>query len=400
MASRIVGQPGLLRAINLRAAFELVASQGPLTTTHVVQGTGLSKPTVSEVLRQLLELGLIRRVGRTRGQVGPSSQLYGVDPQSARVLGIDVGRHWLRVVAADLSGKVITRLDERVRRRNAYAMIDQLDRLVSRVSAEAGAGKRSVTVVGTPGVLRPGASHFVLAPLLPGWERPAVLTELLDRLPGPVIIENDVNLGAIAECSQGIGRGVGVFVLLWIGNGLGMAVVLDGKLHRGASGLAGEIGYLPIGSFDHIKRGRGMARWNAGAYERSVCAGAFLELAEEAGLGHVSTAAAVIDAARDGNAAACGVVSTIAERLAYGVAAVAASLDPELVILGGGIGAGAGHLLVEPMRRTLEQISPMQPRLAVSDLGSAAVLDGAVSEGVRRIKQDIFGADELAEVVM
>ncbi|MBK5333485.1 MAG: ROK family protein [Ilumatobacteraceae bacterium] len=137
------------------------------------------------------------------------------------------------------------------------------------------------------------------------------------------MFENDVNLAAIGELARGTGRGVRDFVLVSIGTGLGMGVVLDGRLHRGASGLAGEVGYLPtVGS------------------ER------------------VETAT-------------------------------------ELVILGGGIGigTGAGPLLLEPLRRNLAAISPLQPRLGSSELGSAAVVDGAVTEALRLVVDRIFDVD-------
>jgi predicted NBD/HSP70 family sugar kinase len=381
-----------LRAINLRATFELVASDGPVAATHVARNTGLSKPTVSEVLRQLLELGLVTKVGRTSGQVGPSAQLYDVNPECGSVLGIDVGQQWLRVVASDLSGNTIARADERTRRRSARHAVEQIDRLVAQVEAEADGSPRRLAVVGTPGVLRPGESHLALAPQLPGWEQPEVLKELRERLACPVVFENDVNLAAIGELARGAGRGVRDFVLISIGTGVGMAVVLDGKLHRGASGLAGEIGYLPIGPDGHSSR-RGTARWHEGPFERSVSARAVIELAKAAGFGAASSAAPVIDAARNGDGVALSVVATIAERLAHGVAAVAAVLDPELVLLGGGIGSGAGRLLLDPMRTTLESISPLRPRLAISELGTSAVLEGAVTEGMRHLMDQMFGAE-------
>src|SRR3954468_17917721 len=99
-----VGQPGLMRTMNLRAVFELIAGEGPVAATRLVQATGLSKPTVSEVLRQLLDNDLIARAGRTTGQVGPSAQLYEVSGESGVVIGVDVGYEWVRVVSSDLSG--------------------------------------------------------------------------------------------------------------------------------------------------------------------------------------------------------------------------------------------------------------------------------------------------------
>lgn len=387
-----VGQPGLMRTMNLRAAFEIVAAEGPVTATRLVQGTGLSKPTVSEVLRQLLDYGLIARAGRTSGQVGPSAQLYEVSSASGVVIGVDVGYEWVRVVSADLSGKVIARADERARRRRARDLIEQVGQLVEQVAGPIGSTTRYLAVVGTPGVFRPGDSHLALAPHLPGWERPEVLSSLRDRVACPVVFENDVNLAAIGELARGAGRGVRDFVLVSIGTGLGMGVVLDGRLHRGASGLAGEVGYLPTAGAEHIEAAIGPLR-GQGAMERLVSSHAVIELAKDSGMSHAGSAAAVIDAARAGDPAALQVVATIASRLAFCIASIAAVLDPELVILGGGIGTGAGPLLLEPLRRNLAAISPLRPRLGISELGSAAVVDGAVTEALRLVVERIFDVD-------
>ena len=384
-----------MRTLNLRAAFEIVAAEGPVAATRLVQGTGLSKPTVSEVLRQLLDFGLIARAGRTSGQVGPSAQLYEVNGASGVVIGIDVGYEWVRVVSADLSGSVIARADERARRRRARDLVEQVGRLVEQVSGPVGSTTRYLAVVGTPGVLRPGDSHLALAPHLPGWERPEVLSSLRDLLACPVVFENDVNLAALGELARGAGRGVRDFVLVSIGTGLGMGVVIDGRLHRGASGLAGEVGYLPTAGAERIDASTSPPR-GQGPMERLVSSHAVIELAKEYGLPQAASAAAVIDSARAGERAALRVVAVIAERLAFCIASVAAVLDPELVILGGGIGTGSGPLLLEPLRRNLASISPLRPRLGISELGSAAVVDGAVTEALRLVVDRIFDVDGIS----
>ena len=127
--------------------------------------------------------------------------------------------------------------------------------------------------------------------------------------------------------------------------------------------------------------------------ERLVSSHAVIELAKDSGMPHAGSAAAVIDAARAGDPAALQVVATIASRLAFCIASIAAVLDPELVILGGGIGTGAGPLLLEPLRRNLAAISPLRPRLGISELGSAAVVDGAVTEALRLVVERIFDVD-------
>jgi predicted NBD/HSP70 family sugar kinase len=390
-SSGAIGQPGLMRTLNLRAVFELVAQDGPVATPRLVQVTGLSKPTVSEVVRQLVERGLVAKAGRTSGRVGPSAQLYEVSSTSGVVLGIDIGYEWVRVVSADLSGKVIARAEERAKRRSGRQLVEQVGQLVDQVAGPPGSCTRYLALVGTPGVLLPGDSHLALAPQLPGWEQPAVLSSLRQLVACPIIFENDVNLAAIGERARGAGRGVRDFVLVSIGTGLGMGVILDGHLHRGALGLAGEIGYLPMAGMSTASAGAPTR--GPGATERLLSSHAVVELAKQAGMSYVTSAAAVIDAARAGEPAALAVVDSIAERLAHCVASVAAVLDPELVVIGGGIGTGAGHLLIEPLQRNLASISPLRPRLAVSELGSAGVVDGAMTEALRLVVERLFDVD-------
>lgn len=385
-------KPSLLRAINLRATFMAIHEGGPAAAARIVEVTGLSKPTVSGVLNQLLDARLIRKVGRTAGQVGPTAQLYDVDPRAGHVLALDVGHDWVRVAVANLRGEIVGCTEERTEVGAAHQVVEQLGDLVRALLAKLDVEPDEVmqAVVGTPGVIRPGDDHLSLAPNLPGWERPEVLADLRALLGVPVAFENDVNLAAIGEQATGAGQDVDDFVLIAIGTGVGMAVVLGGALHRGASGLAGEIGYLPLSFDGPITRAEGMA-WQEGTFEQSVSSAAVTALAQEAGVENASTAAAVFDAARSGDRAAAGVVATIADRLAHGVAAVAAVLDPELVVLGGGIGTGAGELIVEPMTERLQRLSPLRPRVAISQLGSGAVLHGAVAEGVRLGFERIFG---------
>jgi predicted NBD/HSP70 family sugar kinase len=389
-------QPSLLRAINLRATFELVHGIGPIAAPHVVRDTGLSKPTVSEVLSQLLELGLLRKVGRTSGLPGPSAQLYDINPRAGWVLCLDIGHEWVRAVLVDLTGAEAARSAARTRR-TATTVIAQMRKAGEEVTARAGItlGDIHQVVVGTPGVIRPGEDHLSLAPQLPGWEKPNVTSAIREALVAPVVFENDVNLAAVGEQVAGIARGSQDFVLISVGTGLGMAAVVDGALRRGAAGLAGEIGYLPV-SMNATRRHPQRGVWRTGGFERLVSSAAVIALAQEKGLSSVRTAEAVFAAARAGDARARRVIDTEAQRLAHGIAAIAAVLDPELVVLGGGIGAGGGDLLLGLIEEWLATISPFSPRLAVSTLGAGAVIAGANAIGLRLAFDRIFGSEPSA----
>lgn len=386
-------KPGLLRAINLRTTFELVHAHGPSAAPQIVRATGLSKPTVADVLAQLVDLGLLRRVGRTTGSPGPTAQLYDVNPRAGWVLSVDVGRQWLRTALCDLSGHVVMRTSSRTRK-SARAVIAQIHAAVDSLAADVGITRGSLTqaVVGTPGVIRPGDDHLSLAPQLPGWESPHVVASLREDLEAPVLFENDVKLAAVGEHVEGVARGTDDFVLISLGTGVGMAAIVDGALRRGASGLAGEIGYLPL-KVEGGRAHRHDTAWGTGAFERLVTASAITELAASGGLDADEGAAGVFTAARRGDARAERIVEVLAKRLAYAVATVSAVLDPDLVVLGGGLGTGGGDLLLPLLRDALVAISPFSPRLAVSGLGADAVIAGANATGMRMALDRIFGAD-------
>jgi len=397
LARREAGQPSLLRAINLRAVFDLVQARGPVGAPGLVRESGLSRPTVGEIAAQLLELGLIHRVGRTSGSPGPGAQLYDVNPAAGWVLSLDIGHEWIRAGLTDLTGTTVGRTASRTSAASAADLIVELRRAGDRLVEEARIQPQDLdqVVVGTPGVLRPGDDHLSLAPNLPTWEGPEVVRGIVSAFEAPVQFENDVNLAAIGEHVHGVARGVDDFVLLSVGTGVGMGVILGGELWRGATGLAGEVGYLPIDMDDG--RHRSPARWGAGPFEALASSTGVLALAQANGLERAATAADVFSAARSGDAAARSIVEVEAGRLAHAIATIAAVLDPELVILGGGIGAGAGDVLLGPIQAHLAVVSPFAPRLAISSLGSDAVVSGASALGLRLALDRIF--DRAASVV-
>jgi predicted NBD/HSP70 family sugar kinase len=381
--------PSLLRAINERDALELLRLAGPLSRAEISRRSGLSKPTVSLALARLEQAGLVREVGRTSGGKGASALLYDLNPRAGWVLGIDVGRGWVRCALSDISGRPVARRDERAQARSGRSLIAQLGALARQVTGEAGIDLGDVTraTLGSPGVLQRGRGRVVLAPNLPGWQRPGVVDAIRAELGIDVEVENDVNLAAIGERWHGLGREVDNFVLLSIGTGVGMGVVLGGQLHQGSTGAAGEIGYLPIGPGDvHDPASR-----RTGTFEAAVGAGAVVALARQHGMRQVRSAEQVFAAARRGDAPARRIVGVQAERLALGIAAVAAVLDPDLVVLGGGIGHNAGDLLIEPLARELRAVSPFQPRIAVSALGTDAVLQGALATALAAAQEHVFG---------
>ena len=381
------GTPSLLRAINERSVLELIHRRGPLSRAQVARVSGLSKPTVSLALTGLLEARLVREVGRSRGERGPSAALYELNPGAGWVVGIDIGRHWVRAAIADITGTPVARRDERARVTSARALIGQVGSIAHRLAGEAGVQWSQVThaAIGNPGVFDPAHGYVTMAPNLPGWGRQGLVEAVRKELGTNVTFENDVNLAALAERTHGLGRNVPNFVFLWVGTGIGMALVIDGQLRRGAHGAAGEIAYLPIGPGDpHDPANR-----RRGTFEEAAAAAGIVRQALSLGMRRPLTVEQIFTAARRGNRTAQKVVRSEGARLALAIATITPVLDPELVILGGGIGRN-GDLLLDPIERELRQLLPFRPRVAVSALGDDAVLQGAVAIALEAARDRVF----------
>ncbi|GLY63594.1 ROK family transcriptional regulator [Amycolatopsis taiwanensis] len=379
-----VGTPASMRELNQRAVLERLRAGGAATRPRIAADTGLSKPTVGQALLDLEQHGLVRTAGRTVAGPGRAAVVYEVNPAAGYVLGVDIGRGLIRAAVADLSGDVVARLDRPNKARSSSALL----RTVRDCAEEAvGAARLRLpelvaTVVGTPGVPDPSSATLHQAPNLPGWERTGLLNELRLVMGTDLIVENDANLAAIGEHEAGAARGVDVFVCLTVGTGIGMGIVVNGSLFRGAHGAAGEVGYLPYGWPPPGTPPR------QGRLESAAAADSVVALAAEQGLS-VPTAKEVFELAREGDQRALRVVEEEAERLAFVVSSVTAVIDPALVVLGGGIGKNI-DLLAEPLNRALANATPLRPEIVPSQLGEEAALTGAITIAVRTARDVVF----------
>jgi predicted NBD/HSP70 family sugar kinase len=377
--------------MNERAVFAEIFRLGKASRPELAQATGLSKPTVSVALANLERAGLLQTVGLRAGVAGRSALLYEVRPEAGWVLAVDIGRAYVRLAVADLVGRVVARRQAPSRSARAADLVEQLTRLAREVTVEAGASPEEVTlaVFGTPGIHDRATGRLHLAPNLPGWNRAGAVERLAEVSGQQFLVENDTDLAAVAEAVHGLGAGVSHFAYISIGTGTGMGIMIDGKLYRGSQGAAGEISYLPVGEGDPVlsepkSRSRGM-------FESVAAADGIVAVARRLGMDDVSTAKDVLDAARRGDPVAQRVVAIEADHVAHAVASVAAVLDPELVVLGGGIGAQAGDLFVGPVIERLRHLVALRPpRIEVSTLGTDAVLLGALAVGLTAARDLVF----------
>ncbi|MEU4350940.1 ROK family transcriptional regulator [Streptomyces sp. NPDC023838] len=415
MAGTTPGTPRVLRAMNDRAALDLLLEHGPLSRTRIGKLTGLSKPTASQLLARLEAAGLVVATGTTEGRPGPNAQLYAVNARAAHVAGLDVTPERIRAAVADVAGDVVGEFEVRAPGRRAAESVvrqvtDALDGAAK--AADLVRGDLHRVVIGTPGAFDPGTGRLRYASHLPGWHSPALLDELAAALPMPVEYENDVNLAAIAEQRLGAARGHDDFVLLWNEGGLGAALVIGGRLHRGFTGGAGEVGFLPVPGVPLVRQ---VTKANAGGFQELAGGQVLPRLAREFGVpdipggSPVEVATALVTraaevAAREATAAGATegpagegsdgpyrrLLETFATGLATGLASMVAVLDPELVVLSGALISAGGEPLRALVQHELGELAASRPRLVIGEVRHQPVLRGALESALAATRDEVF----------
>jgi predicted NBD/HSP70 family sugar kinase len=381
---RLAGSSKLLRAMNESATLEHLLDRGSLTRGDLRALTGLSKPTTSDVLRRLTDAGLALVVGHTRGGPGPNAEIYAANPAAAYAAAVsvretaDLSRPEITCALIDLAGTVHARTQDRV----DLADTDPLTTvggLVDRLTERAGLNRSVVSHVhlGVPGSYDAAAGVIRHIDVL-GFGRRGLVAELGERLGATVVVENDVNLAAIAERGRGVGADGDSFALVWFGEGLGLAIDQGGQLLRGARGGAGEIGYVPVGFGGPPQDMQGL-----------VGGPAVVELATVHGLtgtGPGEVVAAAVEGRQD------AFLDELAARVAQCVAAVAGVLDPPLIVLAGEVAQAGGENLAERVRAAITSATPLDISIAVTGITDDAVLLGAVDAGLRAVRDELINA--------
>ncbi|MEU4832949.1 ROK family transcriptional regulator [Streptosporangium sp. NPDC023615] len=421
------GTPSLLRAINDRAALQALLERGPLTRPEIGALTGLSKPTASQLLIRLQGAGLVVLDGIREGLPGRTAEVYRLNPDAAHVAALDVKRAGIDVRIADITGAVVGEHHlptpgrgggdavERVRAALEGAGAATTDRTATAVAAtttapagaaRAGAGAGTAAgavairraVIGVEGAIDPGTGRLAYATSkdMPGWQIPDLVRTLSDGLGMPVAVENNVNLVAQAEQAHGAGRGHRDFVLLWADEGLGSALVLDGRLHRGATGGAGEVGYMPTPG---APTARETGRYANHGYQALTGGPAVLKILRSYGVRGGDPAQAVLNAVR-ASAGGRGARSDdaraglrdIASRLALGLAAITSVVDPEVIVLTGGTLLAGGETLRELVEHELHALTIPRPPLLLSTVEGNPVLAGALDLALAGAREEVFGS--------
>ncbi|MFJ5223232.1 ROK family protein [Streptomyces sp. NPDC088400] len=377
------GDLSQLRRLNALAAIGALRGEPALTLTEIAGRTGLSRASTEDVVRELLARGWVVEAAPTSGTVGRPARRYRFRADAGRVLGIDIGGHKVLALVADLDGEVQhsarVAVTPSMGRTERLAAVDEAVR-----AALAGANTAAtgvwVTGVATTGLVD-GTGRVMLSEALPEWTGLDVAAHVGELVSGPVLVENDCKLAALAESWRGVARHAKDVVFLLAGLRTGTGLIIDGKLHRGFGNAAGEIGALPAAGW--VRAAGHLRSWPADSPRTD-------------GAGDPHTAAEdVFRAAREGDRKALTAVRRYVRDLSVGTSALVLTLDPELVVIGGGFSRSA-DLIVEPLRRELDRWCLRTPEVRVSGFGDEGVALGALRLALDHVDRGLSTSGEIA----
>ncbi|QPZ37809.1 ROK family transcriptional regulator [Paramicrobacterium chengjingii] len=381
------GTPSWLGATNDQKALALLLEYGVLTRNRLGELSGLSKPTASQMVSRLEAAGLIEPVGEIAGSRGPTAMSYGVRRKLAIGVAIDVQPEVTRSVVIDAAGGDYPVVEDfHARSRGDKDAATELTGAVHRACAQAGVDPARVrgAVVGVQAAVNASTGELSFTDEMPGWPRENINTRLSADLGFDVVVWNDVKVAAVAEREIGVGKDLGSFALFWVGNGLGVAFDIRGEVLAGASGGAGEIGYLsaPLRAADLDPRARDLQDLISGDAIASI-AQAYGVSAER-----FEDLLAAIDASNERD----GMLTQIAERVALGIAPVLAVLDPEAVILSGPVGVMGGDVLAREVAAAIENHTRWHPLIQSTGVTQPPVLAGAACVLKERLTEGLIAA--------
>jgi|YNPNPStandDraft_1061719.scaffolds.fasta_scaffold32857_1 glucokinase-like ROK family protein len=391
---------GRMREMNRSLILNVIRQEGSVSRAAIARRTRLSRSTVSSIVSELLEANLVHEVGRGRSSGGRRPILINLNYSAGYVVGVDLGATHIIVLVANLNGDVIARREADFSVAvGPDAGLNQIADAVRQCLADAGISLERVLGVGmgVPGPVEYAEGRVVAPPIMPGWHGVALRDRLARELGVPVYVDNDANLGALSEHCHGAGRGYANLAYIKVGTGIGCGLILGGQLYRGESGSAGEIGHVTIdengppckcGSYGCLESMAGGPAIALRA-QQAIRAGQATSLAAIQPLESI-TARDVALAAQKGDKLAQQLFAEAGRHIGVALASLANLLNPGLIIIGGGV-AQAGRLLLDPIRKTLEQRA-LQPvaqstRVVQSVVGRDASALGAVDLALQEVFQ-------------
>jgi glucokinase-like ROK family protein len=370
----------LVRRLNRSAVLDLIRTGKPIARAEIARKLKMSLPTVMRIVDSLIIEDLVHLSGTIEPSGGRPRPLLEFNANGYGVVGVDLGGTKMYGALANLRGEILHEARFPCQDNSAQENLACLVSLIEQLLAQPlPAGMRSRGIgIGVPGVTYSDTGVVSWAPSL-GWRDLPLKKLLSERFAMPVLVENDVNLAALGEYGFGAGKAVSSLVCISVGTGIGAGIVIDRAIYRGHNQSAGEVGYLPPG-IEFL--GRSYERF--GALESLASGSGIVERArrrlQKQGIpqpGGELSAEDVFNAARSGERWACQIVEETVDYLSMAIASVSVLLDPEVIVLGGGV-ARSADILIEPIQQRLVGLVPSLPRILQSPLGYRAAVMGAI----------------------
>lgn len=381
------GSPRMLREINDRAAIEVLLRDGPLTRAELELAIGLSKPATAQLLTRLEQDNLVTKAGVRGGGRGPRAQLWAANGALAFVAAVDLTPHVADFVVADVAGVVLAEHRTPLPVHAGADVVGTFGEALSKVAEEAGIERKDLAhvVIGAQGAFDPRTGLLSSAPHIPGWLGFDVPQKLSDELGVDVLIENDVNLVAVEEMTVGMAQDVDDFVMVWLSEGVGGAVVIGRRLLRGATGGGGEIDWMRVPDPATVDTGD---VWpEAGArFGNLVDSPAICRLAAAHGI-EAQTAWEAVEKAGKGHP----FLDDLARRVAGGVANLVAVADPQLVLLCGDTSRAGGEEFAALVQEKLHELVLPRTPVGCASVQGNAVRAGALQSALATTREDVFG---------
>lgn len=386
-----VGRPALLRRTNALTILKLLRETGTCSRADLVRTSGMSAPTVTNVVSDLLVVDIVQPLGEGASSGGRPPELIRFKAERGCLAGVRITAQFISLLLTDLSG---TELDTSQvwlagRKTTPEALCATIAEEIRRMLKTRGLKRDQLLelVVGVPAITNVDEGLVLAISTLENWRNVPLRSMLKRSFDCQVVVENDTNLAALGEQSEGAARGEKSFVEIDIGANVSAGVVLDGRLYHGAQWSAGEIGYLRL---PRVSR-RDPSVQEFGALETILSSSAIRRSWHEAAAQMRTPVnrtrpvdvTAILDMAQRGEPAAKKVIRQRAAIVADVIVNFSLILNPSLVVLGGEVGRHPA--LTGYLGKELEGCEFAVPRIAAASLGEAAVLRGAIAVALEAI---------------
>ena len=371
----------LVRKINQQRIMKIVSEKNPIGIPQLIKASGLSRPTVDLIISLFLENGLIRESGFTHGRPGRKAALYELDLNTGFGVGVDLGGSKIACAIADIGGKILADIYEPINPKGGSSIIAQIIEMINNVAQKANISTDKIKQIsiGTPGVISKDGQLSLGANVqnLDGMHLQSILRKLFDVEVG---VENDLNLAAVGEFLHGSAKEILNFALIQLGTGIGAGIFVDGQLVRGARGAAGEVAFLPL--FGDLTDPWAVEN---GLIESVVGTKGITKRYQELTKSNKQvTVKEIFELASKGQPDALTVVQEVGKYLGYLCASLKAIVDPELIIIGGGI--GSNQMLLPIIQQWANKLVPFEVKIITTNLDVKAGVIGAAAYAAEKIR--------------